>query len=172
MGARVLEGNSFRFGQITQKANYMLKVGDKAPSFEAPDENGEIIRLKDFEGKKLVLYFYPKDMTPGCTVQARNLTTNLPQLNDKGYEVLGVSADSQKRHCRFIEKEKIAFKLLADEEMNVIKAYGVWGRKKFMGREYEGIHRKTFVIDESGRIERIIEKVKTKSHSEQILEAD
>jgi peroxiredoxin Q/BCP len=146
-----------------------LKIGDNAPSFKGEDENGNEIALEDFRGRKLVLYFYPKDMTPGCTVQAKNLTSNLDELKEAGYEVLGVSADSKKRHCKFIDKYGIQFPLLADENMDTINAYGVWGRKKFMGKEYDGIIRKTFVIDENGVIERVIDKVKTKSHSEQIL---
>ena len=146
-----------------------FKKGDIAPSFIGTDEMGKEVRLEDFKGKKVVLYFYPKDMTPGCTVQARNLTSNLEKLNEAGYEVIGVSADSKERHCRFRDKEGIKFPLIADEEMAIIKSYGVWGRKKFMGKEYNGIIRKTFLIDEKGLIERIIDKVKTKSHTEQIL---
>jgi peroxiredoxin Q/BCP len=150
----------------------MLSIGDKAPDFAGKDENGNKVSLSMYKGKKLILYFYPKDLTPGCTLQAISLSTNIADLNKRGYEVLGVSADSEKRHCSFIDKVGIKFHLLADEDMTIIKAYGVWGRKKFMGREYDGIIRKTFIIDELGNIERIIDKVKTKSHYEQIVEAD
>lgn len=149
-----------------------LTVGDKAPAFESKDENGETITLADFSGRKLVLYFYPKDMTPGCTVQAKNLNENLSDLRSKGYEVVGVSADGQERHCKFIAKHDLGFRLIADTEREVIEAYGVWGKKKFMGKEYDGIHRKTFVINEDGVIEKIIEKVKTKDHTAQILSTD
>lgn len=148
----------------------MLKVGDKAPDFVSVDENGEEIKLSDFSGKKLILYFYPKDSTPGCTVEAQNLRDNYDMLKDKGYEVVGVSADSQKRHQNFITKQCLPFKLIADEDKVVINAYDCWGPKKFMGKEYEGIHRKTFVISEEGIITKLIEKVKTKAHTEQILE--
>lgn len=146
-----------------------LKVGDKAPDFEGVDQDGKTIGLKDFQGKKLVLYFYPKDSTPGCTMQACNLRDNYKQLMGAGYAVLGVSADSEKRHQNFIAKHELPFPLLADTEKKCIEAYGVWGPKKFMGRTFDGIHRTTFIIDESGKIEEIIEKVKTKDHTAQIL---
>ena len=148
----------------------MLKVGDKAPDFISVDENGEEIKLSDYSGKKLILYFYPKDSTPGCTMEAQNLRDNYEMLKEKGYEVVGVSADSQKRHQNFITKQCLPFKLIADEEKIVVNAYECWGLKKFMGREYDGIYRKTFVIDEGGIIIKLIEKVKTKAHTEQILE--
>ncbi|MCT4580206.1 MAG: thioredoxin-dependent thiol peroxidase [Flavobacteriales bacterium] len=148
----------------------MLKVGDKAPNFISVDENGEPIQLADYSDKKLILYFYPKDSTPGCTLEAQNLRDNYELLKSKGYEVVGVSADSQKRHQNFIAKQCLPFKLIADEEKAVINAYECWGPKKFMGREFEGIYRKTFVI-ENGIIIKLIEKVKTKVHTEQILEA-
>lgn len=147
----------------------MLKSGDKAPYFEGIAQNGLKITSNDFSGKKYVIYFYPKDLTPGCTVQAINLTAHLDELSEKGYDVIGVSADSVKRHCSFIEKIRIGFDLISDESLEIIKAFGVWGLKKFMGREYEGIKRTTFLIDENGIIEAVIDKVKTKSHSQQIL---
>lgn len=147
----------------------MLKVGDKAPDFVSVDENGNQIKLADYADKKLILYFYPKDSTPGCTMEAKNLRDNYETLKSKGYEVVGVSADSQKRHQNFIEKQCLPFKLISDVEKEVINAYECWGPKKFMGREYEGIYRKTFVI-ENGIITKLIEKVKTKAHTEQILE--
>jgi len=149
-----------------------LKKGDKAPDFSCPDENGNIISLNDYKGKKLVLYFYPKDNTPGCTVESCNLRDNYKEMLKQGYDVLGVSADTEKKHQNFIKKFDLPFHLLADVEMKVIKDYGVWGPKKFMGREYEGIHRTTFVIDENGIIDEVITKVVTKAHAEQILNVD
>jgi peroxiredoxin Q/BCP len=147
-----------------------LKVGDKAPNFEALDQEGNTIKLEDYSGKKLVLFFYPKASTPGCTMQACNLRDNYHSFLAKGYNVLGVSADSAKRQQNFINKNELPFPLLADEDKAVINAFGVWGPKKFMGREYDGIHRTTFVIDEKGIIEDVILKVKTKQHTSQILE--
>ncbi len=146
-----------------------LNIGDKAPNFEVKNQNGEIVKLSDYAGKKLVLFFYPKASTPGCATEACNLRDNYQTFLSKGYDVLGVSADSEKRQQNFINKNELPFPLLADENKEVIQAYGVWGLKKFMGREYEGIYRTTFVIDENGIIENIISKVKTKEHSEQIL---
>ena len=147
----------------------MLKIGDKAPAINSIDENGEAITLDQFKGKKVVLYFYPKDMTPGCTVQSCNLRDNYQALLDNGFVVLGCSADSPERHQKFIAKHDLPFPLISDENKEVINAYGVWGEKKFMGRTYDGIHRTTFVIDENGTIEDIITKVKTKNHTEQII---
>ena len=147
-----------------------LKEGDKAPDFKAEDQDGNEIKLSDYKGKKLVLFFYPKASTPGCTAEACNLNDNLDVLNNKGYEVLGVSADSKKRQQNFKKKYDFKYPLLADEDKSVINAYDVWGPKKFMGKEYEGIHRTTFLIDEEGKIEAVIKKVKTKAHAEQILE--
>ena len=146
-----------------------LKVGDNAPQFEAKDQEGNTIKLADYAGKKLVLFFYPKASTPGCTAEACNLSDNYETFLGKGYDVLGVSADSAKRQQNFINKNELKFPLLADEDKAVINAFGVWGPKKFMGREYDGIHRTTFIIDEEGKIEEVISKVKTKAHSEQIL---
>jgi len=146
-----------------------LTIGDKAPFFEGVIENGKKIGLDDFKGNKLVLYFYPKDMTPGCTAQACDLTDNYDLFLNRNYKIVGVSADSVKRHLKFKEKYSIPFHLISDEDHTILNAYGVWGPKKFMGREYDGIHRKTFIISEEGIIERIIDKVKTKEHSNQIL---
>ena len=146
-----------------------LKIGDNAPAINSADQNGDVITLEQFKGKKIVLYFYPKDMTPGCTVQSCNLRDNYQSFLDKGYVVLGCSADSPERHVKFIEKHDLPFPLLSDESKAVINAYGVWGPKKFMGKEYDGIHRTTFVIDENGMIADIIEKVNTKEHTDQIL---
>ncbi len=146
-----------------------LQVGDKAPNFSGMNQNGEKITSADFKGKKIVLFFYPKASTPGCTAEACNLRDNYETFLSKGYEVIGVSADSQKRQFNFAQKNELPFSLIADKEKEVIKAYGVWGLKKFMGREYEGIYRTTFVINEEGIIEDIIGKVKTKEHHSQIL---
>ncbi|MEZ7838233.1 MAG: thioredoxin-dependent thiol peroxidase [Flavobacteriales bacterium] len=148
-----------------------LQVGDKAPSFSALNEHGEIISLADFLGKKVILYFYPKDMTPGCTAQSCNLGENHTLLQEKGFEIIGVSPDPAKRHLKFIEKYNLPFTLVADEDKTVLEAYNVWGLKKFMGKEYDGVHRTTFVIDEKGIIEKIFLKVKTKDHTNQILES-
>lgn len=147
-----------------------LKIGDKAPNFEAKDNLGNTIKLTDYAGKKLVLFFYPKASTPGCTAEACDLRDNYQTFLAKGYEVLGVSADSAKRQQNFIDKNKLPFPLLADEDKTVINAFGVWGPKKFMGREYDGIHRTTFVINKEGTIEDVITKVKTKAHAGQILD--
>jgi thioredoxin-dependent peroxiredoxin len=146
-----------------------LKTGDKAPSFKGKDQDGQAIALEDFKGSKLVLYFYPKDSTPGCTTQACNLRDNYNMLLEKGYKVVGVSADSEKSHKKFIEKHNLPFPLIADTEKEILKAYGVWGPKKFMGREFDGIHRTTFVIDEEGTIAEIYEKVDTKNHTAQVM---
>ena len=146
-----------------------LKAGDKAPSFKTTNQDGKEISLEGFKGKKVVLYFYPKDSTPGCTMQACNLRDNYEALQKANYVVLGVSADTEKLHKRFIEKQSIPFDLLMDEDKTIIQAYGVWGLKKFMGREFDGIHRTTFLIDEEGIIEEVIMKVKTKDHTNQIL---
>lgn len=146
-----------------------LKIGDQAPDFKAKDQSGETIKLSDYSGKKVVLYFYPKDDTPGCTKEACNLRDHHAELKSKNYEVIGVSADSAAKHQKFIKKYDLPFRLIADEEKEVIQAYNAWGLKKFMGKEYEGILRKTYLIDEKGKIENIIEKVKTKDHSAQIL---
>lgn len=146
-----------------------LKVGDKAPDFQAEDQDGNKIELADFKDKKLVLFFYPKASTPGCTAQACNLRDNWENFKEKGYAIVGVSADSKKRQQNFKEKYELTFPLIADEDKEVINSYGVWGPKKFMGKEFDGIHRTTFVIDEKGNIEDIIGKVKTKEHASQIL---
>jgi peroxiredoxin Q/BCP len=146
-----------------------LKVGDKAPEFAAKDNEGNIIKLIDYKGKKVVLFFYPKASTPGCTVEACNLRDNYARFINNNYDLLGVSADSAKRQQNFIDKYDLPFPLLADVDKTVINAYKVWGPKKFMGKEYDGIHRTTFIIDEKGIIEEIITKVKTKEHSAQLL---
>ncbi|WP_282076014.1 thioredoxin-dependent thiol peroxidase [Maribacter aquivivus] len=147
-----------------------LKVGDKVPSFSAKDQDGNTIKLEDYSGKKLVVFFYPKACTPGCTAEACNLRDNYKELQSEGYELLGVSADSEKRQAKFKEKYEFPFPLLADEDHTVINAFGVWGLKKFMGREYDGIHRKTFVVDGDGIVTKVIDKVKTKDHAAQLLD--
>ncbi|MFC2176072.1 thioredoxin-dependent thiol peroxidase [Bacteroidota bacterium] len=147
-----------------------LTVGDKAPDFVGKDQSGETISLAQFKGRRVILFFYPKDMTPGCTAEACNLGENYSQLQKKGFEVLGISADSETRHQKFIEKYSLPYTLIADEDKTIIKAYGVWGEKKFMGKTYDGIHRTTFIIGVDGKLEKVIEKVKTKDHTAQILE--
>lgn len=160
------------FVLVTFAENFVkmgLEVGDRAPDFHVKDQEGNDIRLKDYRGHKLILYFYPRDNTPGCTKQACNLRDNYQLLQEKGYKILGVSADSAKKHLRFIDKYKLPFPLIVDEEKELINKYGCWGQKKFMGRTFNGILRTTFVIDENGLIENIIRKVKTADHSAQIL---
>tara|TARA_B110000014_G_C19965633_1_gene499817 strand:- start:336 stop:803 length:468 start_codon:yes stop_codon:yes gene_type:complete len=147
-----------------------LVEGNDAPNFEGKDQNGNTIKLLDFKGKKLVLFFYPKDNTPGCTMEACNLRDNYELLIEKGYAIIGVSADSETRHQNFINKYELPFPLIADTEKEILQAFGCWGPKKFMGRSYIGIHRKTFII-ENNKIVKVFEKVKTKAHTEQILEA-
>jgi len=146
-----------------------LKIGDKAPDISAKDQDGNHIGLEQYAGKKVVLYFYPKDNTPGCTIESCDLRDNYNYLLKQGYEVIGVSADSEKKHRNFIKKFKLPFRLIADTDKKVLNAYGVWGEKKFMGRTYQGIHRTTFIISESGIIEDIINKVKTLNHTKQVL---
>lgn len=147
-----------------------LKIGDKVPAFSVSDDRGNIQSLKDYAGKKLIVFFYPKANTPGCTAEACDLRDHFKELQDAGYSLLGVSADSAKSQRNFSEKFDFPFPLLADQDKAVINAFGVWGLKKFMGKEYEGIHRKTFIIDEKGKVSRVIDKVKTKEHASQILE--
>jgi thioredoxin-dependent peroxiredoxin len=148
---------------------FHLQEGDAAPAFASVNEKGQTVRLEDYKGKKLVLYFYPKDDTPGCTAEACSLRDGYPQFQSKGYEILGVSPDSVKKHVKFQEKYNLPFSLLADEDHSVADMYGVWGPKKFMGRAYDGIHRTTFVIDADGKIERIIAKVDTDDHATQVM---
>lgn len=147
-----------------------LQPGDKAPDFVAKDENGNEVSLKDLKGKKVVLYFYPRDMTPGCTAESCNLRDNYQTLKKKGYEVLGISTDSEKSHQKFIAKENLPFRLLSDPDKIVHDLYGTWVEKSMYGRKYMGTSRVTFLIDEKGFIEDIIQKVDTKNHAAQILE--
>ena len=146
-----------------------LKAGDKAPNFSGLDQSDATHTLADYKGKKLVVFFYPKASTPGCTSEACDLRDNFARFQANNYALLGVSADSAKAQAKFIEKYDLPFPLLADEDKSVIQAFGVWGPKKFMGKEYDGIHRTTFVIDENGIIEEVISDVKTKAHAAQIL---
>jgi peroxiredoxin Q/BCP len=146
-----------------------LKIGDIAPEFEVNNQYGEVIKLQDYLGKKVVLFFYPKASTPGCTVESCNLRDNYNEFIQKDYEIIGISADSEKRQLNFSKKNNLPYNLLADENRLIIDSYGVWGSKKFMGKEYDGIHRTTFIIDKNGLIENIITKVKTKDHTVQIL---
>lgn len=147
-----------------------LEVGMKAPEFEAQVETGNTVKLSDYKGKKLILFFYPKDNTPGCTKQNCNLRDNHAFLRNHGYELLGVSPDSMAKHKNFIEKYSLPFHLIADVEKELIEAYGVWGEKKVFGMTRPGLHRTTFVIGEDGTIEAIFKKVKTGTHTEQIIE--
>ncbi len=146
-----------------------IKEGDRAPAFQGNDQNGAAVSLSDFSGKKLVLFFYPKDMTPGCTAEACNLRDNFNKLKSAGYAVLGVSPDSADRHRKFIDKNSLPFPLIADEEKRIMQDYGVWGEKKMYGRTFMGVLRTSFLIDEEGIVIKIIDKVKTKDHSSQIL---
>ena len=148
-----------------------LKIGDSAPDINSIDQDGNSLKLKNFDGNKIILFFYPKANTPGCTAEACNLRDHYSELHDKGFKVIGVSADDPKKQLNFKEKQNLPFPLISDTDKKVINDYGVWGPKKFMGREYDGIHRTTFVISEAGKIEKIFTKVKTKEHSEQIIEA-
>jgi len=147
----------------------MLKSGDKSPDFIGKDQDGNEIKLSDFKGKRLVLYFYPKDNTPGCTAEACDLRDNYQRFESAGYKIVGVSKDTEKAHKGFIEKFNLPFPLISDTEATILKTYESWGRKKFMGREFDGILRKTFVIDENGIILDIVEKVDTKAHTKQLL---
>ena len=146
-----------------------LQVGDPAPEDLGVDQEGNHHKLSDYKGKKLVVFFYPKANTPGCSAEACNLRDHWSDLQEKGYQVIGVSADSARKQTNFINKFDLPFPLIADEDKKVIQAFGVWGPKKFMGKEYEGIHRTTFIIDENGKVEDVISKVKTKDHAAQIL---
>ncbi|RMB60917.1 thioredoxin-dependent thiol peroxidase [Dokdonia sinensis] len=146
-----------------------LKVGDKVPDFTTTDQDGNKVSLSDFKGKDLIVFFYPKASTPGCTAEACNLRDNYKELQEAGYTLLGVSADSEKRQKNFATKYDFPFQLLADEDHSVINAFGVWGNKKFMGKEYDGIHRKTFKVNGEGVVTEVIDKVKTKDHAAQLL---
>jgi peroxiredoxin Q/BCP len=147
----------------------MLKAGDIAPQFSLPDQNNQMVSLNDYMGKKVLLYFYPKAMTPGCTIQAQGLRDSQALLAKLNVEVIGVSPDAVRRLPKFIERENLNFTLLSDEAHVLADKFGVWGLKKFMGKEYDGIHRITFLIDENGKIEHVFDKFKTKNHHEVVL---
>ena len=147
----------------------VLKEGDLAPAIEAKDENGEIITLEEYKGKKVVLYFYPRDNTPGCTAEACDLRDNYSQFVEQGFEIIGVSADSEKSHSKFKSKHNLPFRLISDVDRKVLKDYGAWGEKKMYGKSFLGIIRTTYIINEDGYVEKIIRKVKTKEHSKQIF---
>ncbi len=146
-----------------------LKIGDKIPEFECPDNKGNIVNSNDFAGKKLIVFFYPRANTPGCTSEACNLSENYEVLNENGYSIIGVSCDKVETQNKFSNKFGFKYPLLADTEQNLVKLFGVWGPKKFMGREYEGIHRMTFIFDKNSIVTRVIEKVNTKNPTDQIL---
>jgi thioredoxin-dependent peroxiredoxin len=146
-----------------------LKAGEKAPDFKANNQNGEEISLNDFKGKKVILFFYPKDDTPGCTATACNLRDNFPELKTKGFEVIGVSPDDVSSHEKFVEKYKLPFNLVADPEKEIMNAYGAWGEKNMYGKITTGVLRTTYIIDENGIIEKVINKVDTANHTEQIF---
>lgn len=156
--------NSFKSKTLAQ-----LRTGDLAPDIEAVDQNGNIVSLKSFRGSKVILYFYPKDDTPGCTAEACNLRDNYQILIEKGFKIIGVSADDEKSHKKFIDKYVLPFPLIPDKAKKIIMDYGVWGKKKNYGKEYMGIIRMTFIIDESGKISHIFDNVDTKNHTAQIL---
>ncbi|MCP9237369.1 thioredoxin-dependent thiol peroxidase [Lewinella sp. JB7] len=147
-----------------------LKAGDVAPSFSGTIQDGSTLSLADFTGKRLVLFFYPKDDTPGCTAAACSLRDSYAELRERGFELLGVSPDPAEKHRKFADKYDLPMPLVSDEDHKIMDAYGVWGPKKFMGREYDGVHRTTFVVDGEGKIERVITKVKTKTHAAQLME--
>jgi peroxiredoxin Q/BCP len=148
-----------------------LNIGDPAPALEGTDQHGNHITLNDFKGSRVVLYFYPKDDTPGCTAEACNLRDNYHILMEKGYKIIGVSPDDDRSHKKFSEKYVLPFALISDKPINIMRDYGVWGKKKLYGKEYEGVNRMTFIIDEAGKIAHIFTKVDTKNHTAQILKA-
>ncbi len=157
--------------KVTQNVSKVnkLKVGDKSPDFLLNNQDGKTLSLKDYHGKKVVLYFYPKDDTPGCTAESCNLRDNYSSLKKKGYEVIGVSVDNEKSHKKFANKFSLPFNLLADTEKDMVEKYGVWGEKMLFGRKYMGIIRTTFIIDENGKIEKIINDVETEDHTKQVF---
>ena len=147
----------------------ILNVGDRAPDFKSQDQNGDAVSLQDYSDRWLILYFYPKDNTPGCTTEAKDFTTYLEQFNDLGADILGVSPDSEKSHCKFITKHELSINLLSDPDNQVIEAYKVWRLKKFMGKEYMGVVRSTFLISPDGKIAHVWDKVRVKAHAEKVL---
>lgn len=147
-----------------------LKIGDSVPAFSCLDDQGNEVKLSDYQGKKVIVFFYPKANTPGCTAEACDLRDSFEELTGKGFSIVGVSADSVSKQANFKSKYSFPYPLLADESHEVINAFGVWGPKKFMGKEYDGIHRKTFVLDENAKVTLVVDKVKTKEHASQLLE--
>jgi thioredoxin-dependent peroxiredoxin len=168
-GSRIQEHQIPNIKYQTQNTMMPLSPGDKAPDFAGTDQSGNTVQLSDFRGSKLIIYFYPKDNTPGCTAEACNLRDNYSLLLERGFRIIGISADSVKSHKGFAEKFDLPFPLIADTGKEIILAFGIWGPKKFMGRTFNGIHRYTFVIDEKGMVERVFDKVDTKNHTAQIL---
>jgi len=162
---------AFQPNSYQNKGKLMLKEGTTAPAFKTTDQSGETVSLKDLRGQKVVLYFYPKDDTPGCTKEACSFRDAFAKFKKHGITVLGVSPDSEASHQKFITKYKLPFTLLADTDRSIAEAYGVWGEKKFMGRTYMGVHRTTFLIDEKGKIKKVFEKVKPEDHASEVLEA-
>jgi len=160
----------FEHSEFKNFRQMKLKEGQKAPEIKAENQNGELISLSGFKGKKVILFFYPKDNTPGCTAEACNLNDNYSELTEKGFIVMGVSPDPVKSHKRFSDKFSFQYNILSDTEKKTLNNYGVWGEKKMYGKSYMGVLRTTFIVDEDGMIEKIIEKVKTKDHTNQILE--
>jgi peroxiredoxin Q/BCP len=154
-----------------KKVSTKIKEGDKAPDFSVRDASGNTVRLKDLRGKKVVLYFYPKDDTPGCTKEACAFRDSFAKFRKRGIEILGVSLDNEKSHQKFAQKYDLPFRLLADTDRAVSESYGTYGEKKFMGRKYMGNHRMTFLIDEEGKIKKVFSKVKPEAHAEEVLEA-
>ena len=148
-----------------------LNIGDNAPDFKGNIEDGSKVSSSSLQGQKYILFFYPKDDTPGCTREACNLRDNFRWFEKNGFQIFGVSPDNEKKHQKFIDKYEFQYSLIADTEKEMIKSFGIWGPKKFMGREFDGVHRTTFVINEDGKIIEIIKKVKTKEHAEQLIEA-
>ena len=146
-----------------------LTIGDKAPAFKGKNQEGKMIQLSDYKGKKLVLFFYPKDNTPGCTEEACNLRDNYGALRKAGFEIVGISSDDEKSHTKFIKKHTLPFDLIADTDKSIHESYGVWGEKQMFGKKYMGTLRTTFILDENGKIEDIIHKVNTKDHTSQII---
>ncbi len=148
----------------------MLEVGAKVPNITVKDQDGKELNLSNYKGQKLIVYFYPKDDTPGCTAEACNFRDNYSELQKQGFALIGVSPDEEKKHLKFIDKYDLPFPLIADTDKSLANAFGVWGPKKFMGKEYDGIHRTTFIINEEGEITHVISKVKTKDSTQQILD--
>ena len=163
--------STFQYTDKERQLTQMIKEGSTAPAFKTTDASGETVNLKDYRGQKVVLYFYPKDDTPGCTKEACSFRDSFSKFKKQGIAVLGVSPDSEASHKKFAAKYKLPFTLLADKDRSISETYGVYGEKKFMGRTYMGVHRTTFLIDEKGKIKKVFEKVKPDEHASEVLEA-